>query len=251
MPDYTQFKQARLKIAAPTLAPFDPTAYQQRIGTIAAGQDQILADAQQRAAARKVAQQRADDQARADAQAAAQARIDARIKASAAKTQGYQAQTYQQYQQQNTPLKTTMRNPNFPGGTGGQLVAVGGTASKKAAGIINEALKYRGMMYQWGGSTPQSSFDCSGLVQWAYRSMGVALPRVSNAQANSGRKVPLNNLRPGDLVAWDNSSRNTGADHIAIYIGNGQIIEAPHTGAQIRVRKLGNEQNAWGVQILK
>jgi cell wall-associated NlpC family hydrolase len=106
-------------------------------------------------------------------------------------------------------------------------------------------------MYQWGGSTPKTSFDCSGLVQWAYKSMGIQLPRVSADQARAGRKVPLQSLRPGDLVAWDNSSRNNGADHIAIYIGNGQIIESPKTGQAIRVRALGNEQNAWGVQILQ
>jgi cell wall-associated NlpC family hydrolase len=51
-------------------------------------------------------------------------------------------------------------------------------------------------------------------------------------------------------VAWDNSSRNRGADHIAIYIGNGQIIEAPRPGVPVRIRKLGKNERAWGVRLL-
>ena len=144
------------------------------------------------------------------------------------------------------------QNPSFQGDGAGRVSPTnGGTASKKAAGIINEAMKYRGRMYQWGGSTPQSSFDCSGLIQWAYKSMGVSIPRVSNDQARYGKKVPLSAMRPGDLMAWDNSSRNSGADHIAIYIGNGKVLEAARAGTPIRVSKLYDTSRAWGVQILK
>jgi len=260
----TRYLQARMKVAAPGVNAFDPTLLNERTQLTRQRSSQALFDAQQRAAERRIAAQQAAEQQAQEQQAQAQAAIQARIDASKATSAKYQTQTVNQYQklsiraqqQQQAANKGPFgagaaQNPAFAGGTGGQLVAVGGNASKKAAGIINEALKYRGMMYQWGGSSPKTSFDCSGLVQWAYKSMGVALPRVSADQARSGRKVPLANLRPGDLVAWDNSSRNNGADHIAIYIGNGQVIEAARTGTPIRVSKLYDTGRAWGVQILQ
>lgn len=103
--------------------------------------------------------------------------------------------------------------------------------------VINAASKAVGMPYVWGGSTPaDGGMDCSGLVQYAYAQAGIDLPRVSADQARSGEPVAsLAEAQPGDLIAWDNSSRNVGADHIAIYIGDGKMIEAPRTGLDIRV----------------
>ncbi len=79
------------------------------------------------------------------------------------------------------------------------------------------------------------------------------MPRISYAQASSGPKVALNQLKPGDLVGFDEYNRNGAgnADHIAIYLGNNQIIEAPHTGADVRVRALSSwdQANAWGVNM--
>lgn len=258
---YRAVARTRYDLATPTK--FDPTRYKDRVDTIRQQGTNLTADVQFRAVQRKLEAQAQADAFKRQQLEQTKARIEARIASSQQRTETYQQDTsakYAQIQRQNARLArvnaklgydaASGANTNFRGGDG-RLVAVGGNASKKAAGIINEALRYRGRMYQWGGSTPQTSFDCSGLVQWAYKSMGVALPRVSADQARSGRKVPLGALRPGDLVAWDNSSRNNGADHIAIYLGNGQIIEAPRSGVAIRVRALGNEQNAWGVQILK
>lgn len=114
--------------------------------------------------------------------------------------------------------------------------------------IIEAAEHYLGTNYRYGGNSA-AGIDCSGLVQQAYRAVGIDLPRISFQQANSGTRVALRALRPGDLVAWDNSPRNPGADHIAIYIGNGQIIEAAHTGTRVRIRRLGADEGAWGVQM--
>jgi cell wall-associated NlpC family hydrolase len=114
---------------------------------------------------------------------------------------------------------------------------------------VRLAQQFVGTPYKWGGTSP-SGFDCSGFVQYVYRQMGVNLPRVSFQQARSGPRVGLGNLRPGDLVAWDNSSRNNGADHIAIYLGGGMIAEAPRPGVKLRVRKLGKNEGAWGVRVL-
>lgn len=103
--------------------------------------------------------------------------------------------------------------------------------------VVQEAQRYLDMPYVWGGSDPsQGGMDCSGLVQYVYKQFGVDLPRVSADQARAGTPVAsMDDARPGDLLAWDNSSRNVGADHIAIYAGNGMMIEAPRTGLDIRM----------------
>ena len=102
--------------------------------------------------------------------------------------------------------------------------------------VVDEAKKYIGLPYVWGGTDPQKGVDCSGLVQCVYKSLGYDLPRVSADQARAGRPVAsMAEAQPGDLIAWDNSSRNNGVDHIAIYVGNGKMIEAPRTGLDVRL----------------
>ncbi|TNM44199.1 lytic transglycosylase [Nocardioides albidus] len=114
--------------------------------------------------------------------------------------------------------------------TGG---AAGGVTGEQ---VVAEARKYIGLPYIWGGTDPTKGMDCSGLVQTVYKHLGYDLPRVSNQQATAGRPVAsMAEAQPGDLIAWDNSSRNNGVDHIAIYIGGGKMIEAPRTGLDIRV----------------
>lgn len=106
-----------------------------------------------------------------------------------------------------------------------------------------------GTPYVWGGTDPDSGLDCSGFVQYVLRQVGVSLPRISSEQARAGARKDIGGLQAGDLVAWDNSSRNNGADHIAIYLGNGQIIEAPRPGMGVRIRTLDNDEGAWGVGL--
>lgn len=102
--------------------------------------------------------------------------------------------------------------------------------------VVAKAREMVGLPYVWGGTDPQSGVDCSGLLQSVYSSFGIELPRLSADQARAGTPVAsLADARPGDLIAWDNSSRNVGADHIAIYIGNGQMIEAPRPGGKVQV----------------
>lgn len=104
--------------------------------------------------------------------------------------------------------------------------------------------------YKWGGeSMKEGGFDCSGLIWAAFKSVGISIPRVSYSQANHGTRVSIDDLLPGDLVAWENNPEQAGADHIAIYLGNGQILEAARTGTKIRIRKLKSNEEAWGVHI--
>lgn len=113
--------------------------------------------------------------------------------------------------------------------------------------VINYAEKFLGVPYVWGGTSPQG-FDCSGLIQYVTRKFGMNTPRLSYAQAGMGARTAMKDLQPGDFVAFSHAG-STAADHIAIYIGHGQIIEAPHTGATVRIRTLGANERYWGVHV--
>lgn len=115
--------------------------------------------------------------------------------------------------------------------------------------VIEYAKTAIGQPYVWGGSNLTSGVDCSGLLYAAFAKAGFNIPRVSYQQANYGTRVGVDALRPGDLYAWDNSSRNPGADHIALYLGNGQILEAAKPGTVVRIRTLGPDEGGWGVQM--
>jgi cell wall-associated NlpC family hydrolase len=104
------------------------------------------------------------------------------------------------------------------------------------SGTVVAALSFAagqlGAPYRWGG-TGSGGFDCSGLVQAAYRSAGVTLPRVAQDQFDAGPPVGASGtLAPGDLVFF--GSGPAGVDHVGIYVGAGEMIDAPHTGALVR-----------------
>ncbi|MGW3986991.1 C40 family peptidase [Streptomyces sp. NPDC004830] len=110
--------------------------------------------------------------------------------------------------------------------------------SQQAAGAIEYAQKKLGTLYLWGGTgTPEQGgrFDCSGLTQAAYASVGVKLPRVANDQYNAGPHPARDELLPGDLVFFSDDLTNSRAiRHVGIYVGGGYMIDAPRTGAVIR-----------------
>ena len=124
----------------------------------------------------------------------------------------------------------------------------GFTVTSPATDLVAQAKKMLGTPYKWGGSG-LLGVDCSGFVQYVFRQMGKDLPRLSSQQATAGQRIGLDKLQTGDLVAWDNSDRNNGADHIAIYIGNGQIIEAAKPGTNVRISNLYDQSRAWGVRL--
>ena len=99
--------------------------------------------------------------------------------------------------------------------------------------IKNTALKYIGGSYVWGGNTLGAGVDCSGFVQQIFKLYGVTLPRVSKEQAKSGVAVSSGNKKVGDLVFYANS--NGVVDHVAIYIGNNQVVHAASTKAGIKI----------------
>jgi len=104
-----------------------------------------------------------------------------------------------------------------------------------ADAAIAAALTKLGDPYVWGAEGP-NSFDCSGLVQWAYAQAGLSLPRLANDQYFAGTPVPLRDLKPGDLLVYAYNVHDASTiHHITMYIGNGMMVEAPHTGAVVHV----------------
>ncbi|WP_174855970.1 C40 family peptidase [Streptomyces hyaluromycini] len=103
----------------------------------------------------------------------------------------------------------------------------------RAAAAIAAARSALGKPYVWGASGP-SGFDCSGLMQWSYAHAGIHLPRTSQEQRYAGRQVPLSQAQPGDLVVY-----RSDASHVAMYVGNGQVIHAPYPGAPVRYDPVG------------
>ena len=98
-------------------------------------------------------------------------------------------------------------------------------------GVVGVAMRYLGVPYVWGGSTPRG-FDCSGLVMYAFAQIGVSVPHSSYAQYGMGTPVSMSQLQAGDLVFF------AGASHVGIYIGGGQFIHAPHTGDVVKISSL-------------
>ncbi|WP_406009425.1 C40 family peptidase [Streptomyces sp. NBC_00637] len=106
-------------------------------------------------------------------------------------------------------------------------------ASGRAGAALAAVRSALGKPYVWGANGP-TGFDCSGLMQWSYAQAGVSLPRTSQAQAHAGRRVPLSQAQPGDIVTY-----RSDASHVGMYVGNGQVIHAPYPGAPVRYDPVG------------
>lgn len=113
-----------------------------------------------------------------------------------------------------------------------------GTGGVSGQAVVQEAQKFLGVPYLWGGASPSTGFDCSGLVQYVFGQLGISLPRTSEQQATVGTPVAsLASAQPGDLVFFEPSPQGPG--HVGIYIGHGQMIDAPHTGTDVQVQPVG------------
>src|SRR6266568_2504636 len=116
---------------------------------------------------------------------------------------------------------------NIPGLTAGMPNPFAHDNSNSAANIALDAAKSKlGSEYVWGASGP-SNFDCSGLVQWAYKQAGINIPRTSFEQSHVGQPVALKDLQPGDLLV------TAGGGHVQMYAGDGKVIQAPQSGETV------------------
>ncbi len=102
-----------------------------------------------------------------------------------------------------------------------------------AGAVLAAAQSMLGVPYVWGGTTPSGGFDCSGLTSWAYAQAGVRIPRTAAEQ--EGAASPTTDPRPGDLVFFGPVGN---ADHVGLYLGGGQMLDAAHTGTLIRTEAL-------------
>jgi peptidoglycan DL-endopeptidase CwlO len=123
-------------------------------------------------------------------------------------------------------------------------------AGPVARAAVRWALAQLGDPYRWGATGP-NFFDCSGLTSSAYRAAGVTIPRVSRAQWGAGNHVQVANLLPGDLVFYaDNPADPATIHHVGMYIGNGLMVHAPHTGDVVRVASIWRESYAGATRIV-
>jgi len=112
------------------------------------------------------------------------------------------------------------------------------TASSRIKTVLQRAFALLGSPYRGGGPSPDRGFDCSGLVGYVFRSIGIDLPRVSRAMANEGTAVADRSaLTEGDLVFFGKRGR---VDHVGIYIGEGKFLHAPRTGRDVTVSSLSS-----------
>lgn len=219
------------------------------------------------------AKRRSADEARATAEAAQQTAIQARARQSAqaqglqadrdsvqaeldaarSRVTGLQAQRadYQEWQEdkareEQVAAARPVGNEDDQAGSSAPIV------SGDAEAVISRALSQLGMPYAWGGGNSRgptrgirdggvadsygdyakTGFDCSGLMIYAFAAAGVPLDHYSGYQAQSGKRVPLSQMRRGDMLFWDDGGS---IHHVALYLGNGKMVEAPYSGSRVRV----------------
>ena len=128
----------------------------------------------------------------------------------------------------STSTSTSKPDPNVPA-----TVPTPPASNQKAALAVTAAMSQRGVRYVFGGGSPATGFDCSGLTSWAWTQAGVLLPHNAAAQFALLPKVPIDQLQPGDLVFFGRDLH-----HVGLYIGNGQMVHAPFGGRTVTVASI-------------
>jgi peptidoglycan DL-endopeptidase CwlO len=135
------------------------------------------------------------------------------------------------------PLVTEVTRPggSSPVGIVPGTPAGGALTAAQLTTALRAAESRRGLPYVWGAAGP-SSFDCSGLVEWSFAQAGISMPRVAADQARTGLSVPVTRLQPGDLLFYHTDPTDPGyISHVAIYLGNGWMIQAPQPGMNVEI----------------
>lgn len=119
--------------------------------------------------------------------------------------------------------------------------------SSERKDILKFAVKHMGIPYHWGGTSPETGFDCSGFTQYVFGNFGIRLGRTTYDQLNNGIQVSKSELKPGDLVLFGYAGS---PHHVGIYIGNNCYIHSPRTGDVIRIAPLDRADFLIGVKVL-
>jgi cell wall-associated NlpC family hydrolase len=145
------------------------------------------------------------------------------------------------------PSTTTTTTSRTPTSTRTTRTGTSSRASATASAVINTADNYIGTPYVWGGTTPRG-FDCSGFVQYVFRKHGIELPRTSRQQVQVGERVPADiaSMEPGDLMFF--ASNGSRIDHIAIYVGNNEILHSSKSGNGVGYDDLTSRRGSWFVE---
>ena len=149
-----------------------------------------------------------------------------------------EARRQQQAQQQNS---------NGGGGSNGttQNLNPPNTSNISGASVVAYANQFVGGPYVWGGNSLTEGCDCSGFVHLVFRDFGISVPRYSGAFASIGQEVSYNNMQPGDIIVYEPKA---GVGHVAIYAGNGCIVEAQSSAAGITNNRAANCRAIWTIR---
>ncbi|MET9776829.1 C40 family peptidase [Streptomyces sp. NPDC006367] len=128
----------------------------------------------------------------------------------------------------------------------GSTATVGSSATGSAAAVVSFVRAQVGDAYVSGGTGP-NSWDCSGLVQAAFKQVGVDLPRVSQAQSTAGTQVSLSNLQPGDILYWGGAGS---AYHVGVYVGDGMFVGAQNPSTGVALKPLSYDPPSGAVRVL-
>ncbi|MFD9906405.1 C40 family peptidase [Streptomyces sp. NPDC059063] len=206
--------------------------------------DSYEARAQQEAAAVKAAKQATKDQKAAEKKAEAEKKAKAEAEAKRKAAQERAARSTE---------RTTLKTSSAPSGGGSSNTGGGSSASDVAApasgsvGTVISFLKAQlGDAYVMGASGP-NAWDCSSLVQAAFKQVGVDLPRVSQAQSTAGTPVSLSNIQPGDILYWGGAGS---AYHVGVYIGGGKYLDAANPSKGVVIQDLSGYPASGAVRVL-
>ncbi|MFG3188357.1 C40 family peptidase [Streptomyces omiyaensis] len=213
--------------------------------------DQSL-QAQETAALQKAAQEAKKAKAEADRKAEAERAEKAR-QAAEAKAEAERAAAEARASRDSDRTRLTSTSASDSSGSSDSSASKSDSSSESnqvasgsAASIVAFARAQVGDAYVMGGTGP-NSWDCSGLVQAAYRAAGIDLPRISGDQSSRGTSVSLSNLQPGDILYWGSRS---GSYHVAIYVGGGKYVGAQNPSTGVVERSLDWDTPSGAVRIL-
>ncbi|WP_030904070.1 C40 family peptidase [Streptomyces sp. NRRL F-5126] len=205
---------------------------------------QVALDMQMRAQLQSQEDTAAKDAAKAAKKAKSKAEAEAKAKAEAKKKaeEAARAKAAAAAHASRSSARTELASYSSPSDSSSSS----STATGSAASIVSFVESHIGDAYVMGSTGP-NAFDCSGLVQAAYRTVGVDLPRVSQSQSTAGTQVSLSNVQPGDILYWGSAGS---AYHVAIYVGNGKFVGAQNPSSGVVEHDLSYDEPTGAVRVL-